>query len=46
MKTGQQIRFNGIPYIFLGYTDYKRKWCCIADMHGNKATVYIGDLHK
>jgi hypothetical protein len=35
MKCGQYIQLNGIRYMFLGYSDYKRRWGVIADIHGN-----------
>lgn len=42
MKTGEYIEFDGVVYLFLGYSDYKRKWGVLADQYGNKHTRYLG----
>lgn len=42
MKCGQLIVLHGITYMFLGYSDYKRKYGVLVDRHGNKHTHYFG----
>ncbi len=42
MKTGEIVFLNGVEYLFLGYSDYKRKWGVFADKYGNKHTRYLG----
>lgn len=36
--------FNGDKYIFLGYVDNNK--CLIADLRGNKQTVYLHEIKK
>jgi len=38
-KTGQTVYWLGKPHLFLGYSDYKRTVCVIADSDGNKYTL-------
>jgi hypothetical protein len=40
INSGQDIKFSGQYYIFLGYVDYKRRRCMIADRHGNTCIVW------
>lgn len=40
IKSGQFIKYGELMYLFLGYCDYKRKLCLIADRHGNKTEVF------
>jgi hypothetical protein len=45
LKTGTYVYLNGNQYLFLGYSDYKRKWLVIADTHGNKLTIHESDIY-
>jgi hypothetical protein len=44
--SGSYIMFNGEYHIFLGYSDYARKWLVIADRHGNKKTIHYSQLYQ
>ena len=44
IKTGAYIIFNKEKYLFLGYIDYKKKRCLLADQYGNKIEVWSNDL--
>ena len=47
MKSGQYVYLNNYRYIFLGFIDYKRTRCLIADSYGNKIeTSIMGITHK
>lgn len=35
MKSGTYVQLQGLYYMFLGYTDYKRKYGLLADRWGN-----------
>ena len=39
--SGQCLTLDGIGYIVLGYSDYKRKRIVLADMYGNKHTRIV-----
>lgn len=45
MKCGEILTLSGIHYMFLGYTDYKRKYGLLADKHGNKHIHYFGGFN-
>jgi hypothetical protein len=38
-KSGQFVSLNNMMYLFLGYSDYKKKYCVLADKHGNKLKI-------
>jgi len=42
MKTGEVINMHGQTYLFLGYSDYRKKWGVFADKYGNTHVKYIG----
>jgi hypothetical protein len=42
LKSGEYIKMYGHMYLFLGYSDYKRKYGVLADYHGNKHIHYFG----
>lgn len=45
-KSGQFVLLvkAQLPYLFLGYCDYKRTRCVVADRHGNKVELFAKDL--
>jgi len=44
MKTGQNVKINKETYLFLGFSDYKRKIALLTDKHGNKIEVFTENL--
>lgn len=44
LKSGTYITFNGLQYLFLGYSNYKRTMCVVADFYGNKANIYVNEI--
>ena len=44
IKTGQNVYFNNIQHLFLGYIDPKFKRAIITDKHGNKIEVWSENL--
>jgi hypothetical protein len=45
MKSGQYVMKNSLLYMFLGYVDYKRKRCLLADRYGNTHVSWIEDVN-
>lgn len=43
--SGTYVTFHGEQHIFLGYSDYLRRWLVIADRHGNTKTIHYSQLH-
>jgi hypothetical protein len=44
IKSGTPVYLGGLQYLFLGYTDYRRRYARIADRHGNTAEVAVSSL--
>jgi hypothetical protein len=44
LKSGQYVKFCDKTYLFLGYSDYLRKRCIIADKYGNKIPVWSSEV--
>jgi hypothetical protein len=44
IKSGTWVSLGGLQYLFLGYIDYHRKRCLIADKYGNKVDVFVDSL--
>ena len=45
MKSGQFVYMNNHMYLFLGYIDYAKKRCLIADSHGNKIEAWSTNIN-
>ena len=46
IKSGEDVLFGNMVYLFLGYSDYKRKWCVVADKYGNKVKIYSSQVNR
>jgi hypothetical protein len=44
LKSGQYVIFCNKTYLFLGYSDYLKKRCVIADTYGNKIPVWSDEV--
>ena len=43
LKNGEYVYINNLRYMFLGYSDYERKYAKIADMYGNTTIVNVAN---
>lgn len=46
IKSGEYCYIQNIRYLFLGYINYKRTLCYLADMYGNTCKVWIDYINK
>lgn len=44
-QIGQEVKQKGLTYMFMGYIDYKRKRCMLADEHGNTHWCWVEEIY-